>query len=44
MSTKIYGYDLAIDKKRKYSDKDIKEILELLKQLRKAESELWNID
>ena len=38
--TKIYGYDLAVDKKRKYSDKDIKEILELLRQLRQAENQL----
>jgi len=42
--TKIYGYDLAVDKKRKYSKKDIKEICELLRQLRKADNELMNSD
>jgi len=38
--TKVYGYDLAVDKKRKYSKKDIKEICELLRQLREAENQL----
>ena len=42
--TKVYGYELAVDKKRKYSKKDIKEICELLRQLRKADNELMNSD
>jgi len=42
--TKVYGYELAVDKKRKYSKKDIKEICELLRQLRQAENQIFNSD
>ena len=42
--TKVYGYDLAVDKKRKYSKKDIKEICELLRQLRTLDNKIMNSD
>ena len=41
---KVYGYDLAVDKKRKYSKKDIKEICELLRQLRTLDNKIMNSD